>query len=219
MITVPTIINNIQNRQNIAKLKKAYSVLSNTVNYIKLSGISLCNIDTPDTQKICNGGSNAPVEFKDELVRLLEPLDVCGCDYGNRCGKAYPWAGLYNGCYSGGGGTIYKDFNGNPVGSRNIDRRVLLLKDGTVVYFGYLDFPGLSITVDVNGTKGPNVLSKDLFLFIVTPKGLSPYGSPDTDYRSDYTGYKCDGDYSKVKDAVTIYMAAGAGCAAKYLIE
>jgi len=221
---LPALIQKYEEKANIVKLKKVYSVLLNATNYMKSQDMDICYFPTPPSQTFCIGdaaSTNMLKDVREELTKLLDPVAVCGCDYNNRCGTNYPWAGMYNGCYSGGGGTIYKDMNGNPVGSRNIDRRVLLLKDGTLVYLGYLDWKGLIVTVDVNGIKGPNILSKDLFLFVATPRGLKPYGSPDTNLHNFHNipGVLCDSDYSKNTDAITIFKGAGSGCAAKYLIK
>ena len=204
-------------------MKKAYSVLSNATAFVKTSGIDPCNQPTPPEKSLCNGGFDSSMEYKDELVKILAPIKTGGCDYGNLSGYQV-WHGISSGCV-GGGNTIYTDLSGKMVSARNIDRRILLLKDGTVVYFGGLDMPGLTLTVDVNGIAGPNILSKDLFVFSLTNKGLKPYGSPGTEnpYFTGYAGFSCD-EYSGIVDGGTgrvgtIFFAKGAGCTAKYLLE
>ena len=219
---MPTLIKNYQQKVNITKLKKTYSELSNAANYLLSNDFILCASGLSSDKRYCSAFDEPlTTEFKDEFVKLLDPVKVCGCEYGNRCNRPEDnWNGMTNGCYAGAGGTPYKDLNGNPVGSRNIDQRVLLLKDGTIVHFGKYDWPGLIVAVDVNGKKGPNVVSKDFFLFVLTPKGLLPYGSPNTDYFShQYTGFLCEGDYSSSTLPTVIFYAAGVGCTAKYLRE
>ena len=53
----------------------------------------------------------------------------------------------------------------------------------------------LSIFVDVNGDKKPNMLGRDVFAFILTQKGLIPAGNDNKSKNCKTTGYDCTAKY------------------------
>ena len=96
--------------------------------------------------------------------------------------------------------------------------RNLVLADGTSVLFDFLvspnctahenNFPGsrdgcTSISIDVNGKKGPNQWGRDLFAFVLKNNGLYPEG--------------CDVSGGCLSD--TGALLGGRGCACKVLKE
>ena len=234
VLTLSVVIPEIQNRQNIARWKKAYSTISNAYNLVISEDIPVCrngsikSSDPIDDGKCISvvGSSNKygdqyfnfSEEFVDRFREILAPVAECyqqiepKCDnygYENQKVKFY-WSGMG----AGGGGSIYgtlkKKYNGvdRPVSTYNIINMAFLLKDGCVVYLGDLH-GGPWISVDVNGAaNGPNQIGRDFFQISVRDKKILPLGAEGT-YDKSVNGEKCE--CSKDFGAETMLYFAGAG--------
>lgn len=166
-MTIPTLVQNVQERTTIAQLKKAYSTLSQAYT------MAANENGTPDNWGLSAG--NSP-----EMLNKLEPylnIDKDCIDGSSGCFPA---------------GTAYKYLNNTP--NRTFDDWAiskLKLVDGTLlVAYGYSGSCSISygntlalqnicgwITVDVNGFKKPNQFGKDTFYFWLTKYGIIPTGS------------------------------------------
>ena len=247
-MTMPPIITNINDRENIVKWKKSYSLISNVFNKIVADGISVCksynkyghcdsgaiqnedgSIVSKDEEDIYQYLSSL---FFDEMKKNLKVIDACYLYVEPKCDNyanvkperiKYKWAGIAN---------IYSRYNAlgdnaktGKVNSYNFSNRAYLLADGTAVYFGGL-WNGPWIVVDVNNyTKGPNQFGKDVFVIKLQSdlkKGnwLKPLGAAGTFGADDPSmgSSGCDPKIGKVTSD-TVYEVAGAGCSAKYLLE
>lgn len=110
--------------------------------------------------------------------------------------------GTESGCISTSG--VYQHLQG---GSNDYDTnkyRKLVLADGNIVIFEHEQWVNSNCTtsqagtynvctyfnVDINGAKGPNIVGRDLFLFVIKENGLYPAGC---DYGScpSWVGLDC----------------------------
>jgi len=79
-----------------------------------------------------------------------------------------------------------------------------------------------SLSIDVNGKKGPNIYGRDVFIFIIDFKGnLIPYGSRQhADLISNETYYwRNNPGMCGTPGSSDISMASGTGCAARIIEE
>ena len=127
----------IQNKQNIAKWKKEYSVINNAFNEVLADGVTICN-HTQDGN--CNGQGYTD-EFFNAMKSKFNVIDFCGlstnykCDNDGNKNRKYKWVGI------GGSPSRYKALSGgsnSKVNSYNFQQLALLLSDGAVIYFGDL---------------------------------------------------------------------------------
>ena len=238
-LTLTTVIPEIQNKQNIAKWKKEYSVINNAFNEVLADDVTVCN----HTQWGSCDGQAYTDEFLQAIKSKLKVVDYCAGNAEHRCdndgykNRKYKWVGTHN-AYSLyralGVKTQSNPGGGSPYGvySYNFSKLALLLQDGSVVYFGE-SHGGPWIVVDVNNfQKGPNEFGRDVFAINVTSDikkrehYIKAMGAEGT-FNKATNGNTCE--CSSDKGAKTaIYIAGGGGsgevisgvcCSAKYLLE
>ena len=182
-MTLPTVVNNTQNKQLETALKKAYSNLGQVVQRVVLE-------DLGGVVDAANGK-----ELSTYFVKYYKQGNLCnGSDTGNGC----PNSGIGTGNFCTFMQQNYKTYNGksNPacVGNDAISNTV----DNTTLYFDASAASETGVTVgkilmaiDVNGwQKKPNRWGHDIFMFQITKQGkLLPAGSdgsayPEEDYCS-----------------------------------
>ncbi len=241
---MPVIISKIQDRQNIAKWKKAYSTVSNAFNLIMAEDIPVCLSEINSRGKCMGGtpdkydlGVNAHFseQFVDKFREILDPADECfntiepKCDnygYEDQSGKWY-------GIGAGSAGTIYGTLKQpyirskqNPVAGYNLNSMAFLLKDGSVVYLGGLH-GGPWISVDVNGAaQGPNQIGRDFFIISVFNNKILPLGAEGT-YNKDANNGKCECSKDAGTETMTYFagqqgweeVVSGGCCSAEYLLK
>ena len=162
-MTIPTLINKTNNQEYVSRLKKAYSTMAQATNKI---------IAEEGKPRGDIGGwattNNAIFKmYKKHLSKVKE-------------------------CAKGQYGCMAETYNFLSGGSKSYDRQyVFILPDGTEVGIsattadcsgntdGSLNFC-CHMMVDVNGAKGPNLIGKDAFMFVLKEDGLAPAGC-DTD--------------------------------------
>jgi len=193
-VTLPVLINNIQDKQNIAKWKKEYSIISNAIIELKNEN----NIEFFD--KDVYGRPKFSQEFYDAIETKIHVIDSCNlstCDnYAWKKGQnvKYKWSGIAN-VYS-----MYKPLNSNQenfsngVASYTFNHNAFLLNDGTAVYFGRAN-SGIWVVVDVNNfTKGPNEFGRDVFAMkvndVINNLWIRPMGAEGT-FRKSLYGNEC----------------------------
>ena len=231
-ITLPVIISKIDDRQNIARWKKAYSTVSNAFNLVVSEDILVCRTPVTSSKidywngkcELGAGSSNKyggdtfqySEEFIDRFKEVLQPVSACYryidplCDnngYGSHI--KFHWAGIFN------GGTIYgtlkkpyTDKDDRPVEVYNLANIAFLLKDGSVVYLGGTH-GGPWMSVDVNGAaQGPNQIGRDFFIMSIFYNKMLPLGADGT-YNKDTNNGECE--CSKEAGAETMTYFAGAG--------
>ena len=232
-ITIPVVLNKIEDSQNIAKWKLLYSQIGDAFNsaYEETNHNSLCN------------GGDCVRYWNDEFIRTFigkfEVIDECGRYNTNEagCGSLgmgqtsnfnpdHIWASQHHNI------TSYKTLAKGSMNAYDFDKVAFLLKNGATVYMGG-SHNGPTIMVDVNNAaNGPNILGKDLFGIVCLPTNscthLVPEGTKGTQCSENqsycstmYRGAGSSGCSPDIgaKNADYVFEAAGAGCAFKYLLE
>ncbi|MFA7659026.1 MAG: DUF6613 domain-containing protein [Candidatus Gastranaerophilaceae bacterium] len=159
MMTIPDLISNYQKEQVLSQLKKDYSSL--------VQAVKLSEIENGDNQ-YWDWGTNITVRqsFDTYWAPYLKIMKHC-YTY-SECGytSTSPW----------------KTLSGDPFGMGLIDagtRTPVILSDGTLLMIRFVSSESspAKIYLDINAGKGPNVLGKDFFIFIVDAnKGFVPNG-------------------------------------------
>jgi len=197
-MTIPTLINNYQEKITVTKVKKMYTVLSNAYSLYKIENGPLPLLggsyeEVGDPQRVYN-------VFKSNLKIAVD----CGTlDENYSCVPA--------GYKGKNGADNYWDYATAEYYYK------LILNDGSLIFFrdGGVD-SSAHMFYDVNGKNGPNIWGYDLFNFIIYPDGIYPGGliSADVDQdclAADGFGYGCSSwiiykgnmDYLKCPDELT----------------
>lgn len=153
-LTIPALINNQQKQATVSQVKEIYSILSQATNQI--------NSDCGGDISTCLTNPNAAAG------NTAENAEVAGI-YEQKLSVVKDCATNSSGCFPSGG---YKYLNTvddwyNP--ETNTVFYKIVIKNGMSIAFaweGPTNVRYFNIYVDINGTKGPNVVGKDLFWFI-----------------------------------------------------
>ncbi len=198
-MTIPSLMNKIQDKHLVTALKKAYSVLSQANTMVQIehpsSEWNMTDNDFESTQKLF-----------DLYKPYLKIAKDCGC--GNNvtgCWSKEPTKAL--------NGQRFAYAYNSAIG---IDTCAVSMADGMNVTFDQWDGTNLSIGsadygvlyfyVDVNGDKKPNMMGKDVFaLVVLSDKGIVVPA-----------GYETESPKCSVNNTSNL---AGLDCAAKVLIE
>lgn len=199
-LTIPTLVQKVSNYQYVTGLKKAYSTMSQAYNLLLAeNGGDISYLFAGDGSNTFDTGVLNAFGTKLNLIK--------------NCGSAM-------GCWYD---TPRKYLNGNVV-TANLDSydnnnyAKAILADGSMLLID--DFAGScnsdngdgpldnsvcgSFDIDINGAKGPNTVSRDVFWFWITRTGVYPRGTYND-------GYSCDPTAGS--------WAANLGCTAKVLTE
>src|SRR5574344_393289 len=192
-MTIPTLMQRVQNKELKVGLKKNYSILSQAYNSLKYDAGG----NFMDSISVCNDGDN--VCLKNLFKTKLKAIKDCDAGMGNcmpRLSEIYfmnksPANGTF---HDAGAGLILQDSASLLI---RFDRNDCSSNDGGIEpRCGW-------ITLDVNGFKKPNTWGRDIFLFVLNKNKLTPAGPGITYISSD--------DCNASKNGIT--------CSAKYLIE
>lgn len=194
-ITIPTIINNVQDYQLKQAWKKEFSTLQQaTVRVLQDIGNFKGAFLTYYAE-----------DLKNEYVNYLKTLKICSGDPVLESTFGSCWHALGVTRYLSGGSIG----NNAPMGNGAAG---VILQDGAYVIFAYNDATctnqndaghgeGLSacgwITVDVNGAKSPNMLGKDTFGVWILQDRIVPWGTNgnSTTCTNANTGFGCSAQY------------------------
>lgn len=197
-MTIPTLIGAYKKTVSRSNVKKAYSILSEATNLIKMeSGNTLVNafgsgVTIPDAS---SASDNLALKFKDKLkvAKYCAFIDRAQC-----------FGDAETGTWMLAGTTAY-DLSLSPNGAGS----VLVLSDGSLINFdlnssdcsyngsGLLSINSCAyIFVDANGRNSPNKVGIDIFSFYLTRDALIPMG--DTNVASscyclagEFRGWGC----------------------------
>lgn len=158
-MTMPSLIQNYQEKATVTKLKKCYSLVSQAY-------VSILNDE---------GGSDT-LQAGDDL-EMMEKFGKY-LKYQKTCGRN-------KGCFPN---VTYKSVTGNGYNKwedDTTDRSRAILTDGTLIMFNKSAMWGgnegnylyAQIYVDINGFKGPNQLGRDFFYFYISPEKIVPAGA------------------------------------------
>ena len=166
-ITIQAVINNTNKQEYVSSLQKAYSVLSQVTNQI---------ISENGSPKGDEGWADTTEHIYELYKKYLNNAKDCSND---------------KGCFNDG---KYKYLNGNIADNAwnfnsRTDFKKLVLADGMQIGFdgGTIG----DIWVDINGTKRPNQLGRDLFGFTLTENGLQPRKCSSTCRNKNNQGWNC----------------------------
>ena len=156
-MTMPSLIQNYQEKATVTKLKKCYSLVSQAY-------VSILNDE---------GGSDT-LQAGDDL-EMMEKFGKY-LKYQKTCGRN-------KGCFPN---VTYKSVTGNGYNKwedDTTDRSRAILTDGTLIMFNKSviteneNYIYAQIYVDINGFKGPNQLGRDFFYFYINPEKIVPAGA------------------------------------------
>lgn len=183
-MTIPTLVKDTQNKALKVTWKKAYSVLSQAT-------LMVLNENAGTLANLCTNSDC----IRDVYSEYLPTIKKCN-DGTSGCFFAWgePWYYMSKATVGGWG---------SDSGA--------ILRDGVVVNYAYFN-PNCNswanecgnIYVDVNGSKKPNTIGKDIFKIHIQSNGISPYGSSSDGLEADCVTSPPSGN--------------GFGCAAKYLM-
>ena len=206
-LTLPSLINDIQDKQFKAKWKKEYSVISNA--YFK----AFLDSEPPNLKQTILPDSNyftlASKQIYTGISKNLKTTYYCVTEAleGNACVSSLgvdivsPKCSSYNGdrkntrcMYNGGGG--YAD-----------------LVDGARLYFHSYFWNYPEILVDVNGPANPNVVGRDMFIIIFRDNKVIPGGAKGYEFKG------CTKNVQSTQSYIGADQFAGSGCGEKFLRE
>lgn len=186
-MTIPTLMNNIQDAQFKTSLKKNYSVLSQAYNLIANdnggsfpAAFTSCGVTDTSVVNTC---------FKDIFKTNLNYIKEC--DGGTALGT----------CISTQANTKY--LNGNPANGWGLSSTLagLILNDGTSlgIHFGGVMTSGNAwIIIDVNALKPPNTWGRDMFLIYYDTTHIYPASTVSEGVDNcinTWSGHSCAGQY------------------------
>lgn len=180
-ITIPSLNNNINKQDTISQVKKAYSMLSQATESIKIDcGGKIQNcLTNPDA---ADSDTTATQEVANLYKAKLQINKECPTSSDT-------------GCFAN---ITYKTLSNTSWGSNNLATAHWLnnsrfsLTDGMAVGFDWQPGASFNVWVDINGLHPPNQAGKDLFLFYYYPNKnvFKPYGD-GADCITSSTGTSC----------------------------
>lgn len=164
-LTIPTLISNYQKQATVSGLQKAYSTLNQVIQRSIADNGAIENWDFPTTQF---DGNQCLLFAQTYFVPYLNISQSCG---------------LSSGCLA----STVKRLDGANSVLNNISPGYGLIRytlsDGTNIAFMNISYSNgqraISIFVDINGQKTPNVVGKDIFSFVFAQSAISIIGAGD----------------------------------------
>ncbi len=181
-MTMPSLVQNYQKKALETGLKKSYSVLSQAVQrMIEEDG------EIPSRASVASTNDNWMV-FEKSLSQHLKIVKYCSNSFN----------GMSDKCISGDSfgswfGSTYKSYNKKTLGTAGwwFDDGMYVLADGSFLFLDVSVSNDVLLNIDINGSKAPNALGHDVFLFAIDHETgkLRPYGGETKD---DTTQKLCD---------------------------
>lgn len=204
-LTIPAIMQNMQDKEFKSAWIKAYSVISQAYQLVK-------NDHEGDlSEYFTTTTTGAPKTIVSEMGNYLTVTYACGI---------IVWYGDYIcGPNKVSDVNVYKTLDGGYVAWPEFTSGQYILKDGTHLFFRYDKGDYFIIWADVNGfAKGPNTLGKDLLGVVVTKDKIVPMGAVGTGVENTCNSNvkKCPaGSYGFANASSD--SCAGASCSMEYL--
>ena len=196
-MTMPSLVQNYQKKALETGLKKSYSVLSQAVQrMIEEDG------EIPSRASVGSTNDNW-MAFEKSLSQHLKIVKYCSNSFN----------GMSDKCISGDSfgswfGSTYKSYNKKTLGTAGwwFDDGMYVLADGSFLFLDVSVSNDVLLNIDINGSKAPNALGHDVFLFAIDHETgkLRPYGGETKD---DTTQKLCDKNSNDGNN--------GLGCTAK----
>lgn len=204
-MTIPTLIQNVQQNQWKEAWKKQYSVISQAYALIKEEEGG----DLSQYFDATQDSSALPL-----LAKMSDKISVLkSCQYFSYvCGfnASTPSALLTS-------NTQYKTLSGDYINYHNLVYQQFVFKDGANFYSRNYQSEYAVVFVDVNGyLKNPNTLGKDMFGLIISKAKIVPFGAAGTGLENTCNA-TTSLNFQTVNLAFHSSSAAGASCSAEYL--
>ena len=152
---MPSLIAEHREKATVAKLKKAYSSISQAYLSIISEEGDLSSIE-----------SYNDIQLMEKFGKYLKYSKACGRDKG--CFPDVTYKSITN--------TDYENWD-----NHSSTRSRAIMEDGTLIMFNVSNVANdllFQIYVDINGFQGPNQLGKDFFYFYALSDKIIPGGSP-----------------------------------------
>ena len=194
-MTMPSLVQNYQKKALETGLKKSYSVLSQAVQrMIEEDG------EIPSRASVASTRANW-IAFEKSLSQNLKIVKNCSVyGYSNKCISGDSFTSWFN--------STYKSYNKKTLGTAGwwFDDGMYVLADGSFLFLDASVSNDVLLNIDINGSKAPNALGHDVFLFAIDHETgkLRPYGGETKD---DTTQKLCDKNSNDGNN--------GLGCTAK----
>lgn len=215
-ITIPTLVNNIQDRHFKALWKKTFATVSLAFN----QGINDNDLIIPTTENFDSFSNNAKLSaeiYYRTFVKLnASKFCVTGVNNENcfvffRSQVAYELSrrsGLN--CHSLNGD---KDDVMFTTCAYNLEGGWAVLPNGVLLTAHSYLWSSPNIMVDVNGDKKPNVVGRDIFIILIRNNKVIAGGAPSYELKG------CDKAINSSSGFVDAESFSGSGCGYKYLYE
>lgn len=172
-ITIPTLMQNIQDKQFRGAAKNAFSKAAQAVNKMKA-----------DNDGTLRGYYDTSCSFKPDFSKYFKVAQDCG-----GCGLPL--------CVDGDSiSTVYRNLSGGQTQTWWMNQGQFITIDGMFWAIGNAGSGYgslIEITVDVNGYGNkPNILGKDVFAFQVLNDRILPMGAAGTQFDSTASNYYCN---------------------------
>lgn len=184
-MTIPTLVNNVQKREYVSRLRKTYAILNQA--FQKYAADQGCVGDLKCTGLFSDTTPNKATEWRDFFNNYLKVSKDCGTGAG-----CFPAEESYFNLAAGGVMTPDSDTDyykviladGQSVGVQTFDFQLNCNADANNVAAGSLRKGCAWIIIDTNGSKGPNKAGRDYFpensLDLTSEHFVVPYfGSKD----------------------------------------
>ena len=219
-ITLPTLVAKYQEFVFRTKWKSEYSKIANA--FIMTRN----EFEIPDSGEMFSSKE----ELHSILREMRSKLNVKTKIYTKECGNGADCS------YGGGYLDTYKTLRGTKMNPNTFGgyydtltrswNTIWETTDGATVYFRPNDFYNMFVIyvfVDVNGVNStPNVLGKDFFTMVLTPKGACPIGG-NCGYRPQYFRNSCTNSQEVYATSYTGMHhnapMSGIGCSAEMLLK
>ena len=194
-MTMPSLVQNYQKKALETGLKKSYSVLSQAVQrMIEEDG------EIPSRASVASTRGNW-IAFEKSLSQNLKIVKNCSVyGFSNKCISGDSFTSWFN--------STYKSYNKKTLGTAGwwFDDGMYVLADGSFLFLDVSVSNDVLLNIDINGSKAPNALGHDVFLFAIDHETgkLRPYGGETKD---DTTQKLCDKNSNDGNN--------GLGCTAK----
>ena len=187
-MTIPTLIQNEQDKSTVVALKKAYSTMNNAYN------LAVKDNGTPDEWGLSDQDPRgSAVIILNTFANYLRISKNCGSS---------------SSCFEN---NTYRFLNGSSFSMDDANFAKSILADGSYLT---VDFKSANCTqnrgstkilsnvcatmgIDINGSKKPNQVGKDFFSFIISKYGIIPHGTqsdlfyPFSTCDSNHQGWGC----------------------------
>lgn len=178
-LTIPVVTRKVNEAQNKTAWKKSFSEFSQAITLAMGARDNLVGLFSGEDS------------FRDLIVNNMKYIQLCNT--GTAAGPNACWHDQNS----------WHDYDGTPHISDFSDRSRAVLSNGTLVVFNMHttncdcihtanDDVCADITIDINGFKGPNNISKDIFAAYILKDGtLLPFGAQADEEHTDCAGDSC----------------------------